>query len=33
MTPIEAPEAVTARIRELAATYITTGNTQVKEGA
>ncbi|MEU2960020.1 alpha/beta fold hydrolase [Streptomyces albidoflavus] len=33
MTPIEAPEAVTARIRELAATYITTGYTQVKEGA
>ncbi|RZE03603.1 alpha/beta hydrolase [Streptomyces albidoflavus] len=33
MTPVEAPEAVTARIRELAATYITTGNTQVKEGA
>ncbi|MFF8565344.1 alpha/beta fold hydrolase [Streptomyces albidoflavus] len=33
MTPIEAPEAVTARIRELATTYITTGKTQVKEGA
>lgn len=40
MTPIEAPEAVTARIRELAATYITTGDprpragdAQVKEGA
>lgn len=40
MTPIEAPEAVTGRIRELAATYITTGDprprageTQLKEGA
>ncbi|WP_436738403.1 alpha/beta fold hydrolase [Streptomyces sp. BBFR102] len=33
MTPIEAPEAVTARIRELAATYITVGDTRVKEGA
>ncbi|WP_069886784.1 alpha/beta fold hydrolase [Streptomyces luteocolor] len=33
MTPVEAPEAVTARIRELVGTYVQVEDVQVKEGA